>query len=81
MAFVKLIRLSIFIILMFAVNISATTIADEDFESGTTGWSNNTTESATNFTRYLGRFGGTGGAQHVYKTFALSGNQDQVSSY
>jgi len=55
-------------------------VASEDFESGATGWSNNTTTNGGSpFSTFLGRFGGTGGAQTVYKTYALSGNQTQVS--
>ena len=63
----------------------AVTITNEDFEGGATGWSNNTTTLGTtgpeiaNFTEFLGRHGGTGGAQTVFKTFALSGAQTQVT--
>jgi large repetitive protein len=55
-------------------------VASENFESGATGWNDNTTTNGgTNFTTFLGRFGGTSGAQTVNKTYALSGTQTQVT--
>ena len=55
-------------------------ITSEDFEAGATGWSNNTTTNGgSTFTRFLGRFGGTGGTQSVYKTYTLSGTQTEVT--
>lgn len=57
---------------------NADLIAAEDFESGATGWSDNTTTTEAG-TRFLGRHGGTGGSQSLFKTFALSGNQTQVN--
>ena len=58
-----------------------TTVVSEDFESGATGWSNTTTTTggAGLDGNYLGTFGDTGGAQTIYKTFTLSGNQDSVT--
>ncbi len=59
---------------------SATIITDEDFESGASGWSNNTTTNGGNpFTTFLGRHGGTGGNQGLYKDFTLSGDQTEVT--
>lgn len=59
---------------------SSNVIADEDFEGGATGWNkNNTDATAPFFTEFLGRFGGTAGAQELFKTFALDGNQSQVT--
>ncbi len=57
------------------------TVVTEDFESGATGWSDNTTSSggAGLDGNYLGNFGDTGGAQTIYKTFTLSGDQDSVT--
>ncbi len=57
----------------------ATSIASEDFETGAAGWSNPTrTAAGAPFTTFLGRFGGTGGSQAVWKEFALSGTETQV---
>ncbi|MDD5387563.1 MAG: calcium-binding protein, partial [Sulfuricurvum sp.] len=44
-------------------------IHTETFENGATGWSNNTTESASELSRFLGRFGGTGGNEGVSKAY------------
>jgi len=60
----------------------AVVIANENFEGGATGWSDNTTtigNAALGNVEFLGRFGGTGGAQTIFKTFALSGSQTQVT--
>jgi len=59
----------------------STTVVSEDFESGATGWSDNTTSTggAGLDGNYLGNFFGTNGEQTVYKTFALSGDQDSVT--
>ena len=58
----------------------AATIADEDFEAGASGWSDNKTEdpgaNTGGFSRHLGRHGA--GAT-VSKTFALSGLQSAVN--
>lgn len=54
-------------------------VSSEDFEAGATGWSNNATTTASGFSRFLGRFSGTGGAQSVYKTYTLSGAQTQAT--
>ncbi|XZE19693.1 VCBS domain-containing protein [Pirellulaceae bacterium SH449] len=51
----------------------------EDFESGATGWSNNTTTNATGFTRFLGRFGGSDGTQAVSKTFNFSNGSNPAT--
>ncbi len=59
----------------------STTVVSEDFESGATGWSDNTTTTggAGLDGNYLGNFFGTNGEQTIYKTFALSGDQDSVT--
>ncbi len=60
----------------------AATIASEDFEGGASGWSDNTTtigNAVLGNEEFLGRFGGSGGAQDVTKTFLLSGLQTQVT--
>ena len=59
----------------------STTVVSEDFESGASGWSDNTTSAGGVGLdgNYLGNFGGTGGAQTIYKTFTLSGEQDSVT--
>lgn len=67
---------------LLAAPISAAVIADEDFEGGATGWSDNTTtigNATVGGNEFLGRFGGSGGAQDVFKTFALTGLQTQVT--
>lgn len=70
----------IFFIMGIACSGHASVITDEDFESGATGWSNNTTTNGGSaFSTFLGRFGGTGGSQTVFKDFSLSGNQTQVT--
>jgi hypothetical protein len=53
----------------------------EDFEGGdTTGWSGASLDSDwPSFTQFLGRFGGSGGAQAVSKVFPLSGTQSSVT--
>ncbi len=50
---------------------SPTPLFSESFESGAKGWNINTTENSGSFTNALGRFGGTGGQQGVFKTFAV----------
>lgn len=60
----------------------AATITSEDFETGASGWNvNTTTDGGATFTTFLGRFPGGGGArsQDVFKTFALSGTQTEVT--
>lgn len=56
-----------------------TLVSSENFESGATGWSNNTTETSNPYlTRFLGRHSLDGGTQNVFKTYALSGTQDHT---
>jgi len=50
----------------------------EDFTSGATLWSDNTTESDDAYGTFLGRFGGSGGAQAISKSFNLPGGQPEV---
>lgn len=58
----------------------AALITSEDFEGGATGWSNNaTTAGGGDFSTFLGRFGGSGGDQRVFKNYALSGTQTEVT--
>lgn len=57
-------------------------VANEDFDGGASGWSNNKTSSTTfdgSSITVLGNFGGTGGAQSLYKDFALPGTQTQAT--
>ena len=59
---------------------SAAIITNENFENGAAGWNNNeTTNGASPFTTFLGRHGGTGGNQGLFKDFTLSGNQTEVT--
>ncbi|HRF02664.1 MAG TPA: VCBS domain-containing protein, partial [Pirellulaceae bacterium] len=53
-----------------------TVVATEDFQSGASGWSNNTTSTGTTMTTFLGRFGGTGGSQSISKSFAMPSGTD-----
>ena len=56
-----------------------TLVSSETFESGATGWNNNTTETSTPyFTQFLGRASLDAGLQTNFKTYTLSGSQDQV---
>lgn len=52
---------------------NATLVAQETFEGGATGWSDNTTTDSGNseLTEFLGRFGGSDGEQIVSKEFDL----------
>ncbi len=44
----------------------------ENFEGGASGWTDNTTtDGGPNLSEFLGRFGGSGGAEDVSKTFAV----------
>ncbi len=66
--------------LVFAMAVSsvtnAATILDTDFESGASGWSNNTTTNGgANFTTFLGRFAG----DYVFQDFTLSGSHTAVT--
>lgn len=65
---------------VLAAPASAAVIANENFETGATGWSDNKTETpaanAGGFTRHLGRHGAGGTTS---KTFALSGTQTSVN--
>ena len=60
---------------------NATVAVLETFDSGASGWSNNTTSSGGSGLDggYLGNFHSTGGAQTIYKTFELSGDQADVT--
>ncbi len=53
----------------------------EDFEAGdTTGWTGAALDDNwPSFTQFLGRFGGSGGAQALSKEFPLSGTQSSVT--
>jgi hypothetical protein len=58
---------------------ATTLITAEDFESGASGWSNNTiTNGGSTFTTFLGQHAGTNGDQYLYKDFTLSGEQTEV---
>ncbi|MDR4468493.1 MAG: Ig-like domain-containing protein [Nitrospira sp.] len=59
---------------------SSNIITDEDFEGGATGWNDNRTDGAEPFfTEFLGRFWNGDGSQQLFKTFALDGNQSQIT--
>ena len=60
---------------------NATVEVLETFDSDATGWSNNTTSSGGSGLDggYLGNFQSTGGAQTIYKTFELSGDQNDLT--
>jgi len=60
---------------------NAAVVSMENFESGTaSGWSNNlVTNGGATFTSFLGQFGGTGGNQTIFKDYALSGNQTEIT--
>lgn len=63
-----------------AAPLEAATVANENFEAGASGWTNNLTEdpgaNTGGFTRHLGRYGSGGTTS---KTFALSGTQTGVT--
>lgn len=55
-------------------------VSSENFESGATGWSDNTTTSGGSIlTTYLGRHSQEAGAQNTFKTYALSGTENYVT--
>ena len=57
-----------------------TIVSSENFESGATGWNDNTTTSGgTYLTTHLGRHSLEGGTQGTYKTYSLTGTQDYVT--
>ena len=55
-------------------------ISEDNFNSGSDGW-NQSTSSSGNFNtgNLLGRFGGTGGNEAVFKTFNLPGDVSEVT--
>ncbi|MEX0371770.1 MAG: Hint domain-containing protein [Tateyamaria sp.] len=58
---------------------SATTILyEDDFESGSTGWSNNTTETDPSLGTSLGRFGAGDGVVATERTFDLGADSEEV---
>lgn len=57
---------------------SSVPLYSENFETGAKGWNINTTENSGSFTNALGRFGGTGGQQGVFKTFAVPDGVTEV---
>jgi large repetitive protein len=60
---------------------NAALVADENFESGATGWTDNTISYGANFSYFLGRFSldPSNAPQVASKTFTLSGNQTAVN--
>ncbi len=59
---------------------STTTVHFEDFEAGASGWSTNTTtEGGAAFSRFLGRFGGSGDDAAVEKTFMIDDGTSEVT--
>lgn len=56
-----------------------TPVSSENFETGASGWSNNTTTNGGVYlTRFLGRHSSDGGTQNVHKTYMMSGTQDHT---
>jgi hypothetical protein len=57
---------------------SGTLIAQETFENGASGWTNNTTTDSGNsvLTEFLGKFGGSNGEQAVSKIFDMGGDHN-----
>ena len=54
-----------------------TLISSEDFQSGATGWNNNTTFAGGGLlTTFLGRYSMDGGVQTLFKTYTLSGTEN-----
>ncbi|MGB5966407.1 MAG: hypothetical protein WBF77_08135 [Sulfurimonadaceae bacterium] len=51
--------------------ISALHFFIENFEDNTFGWTNNNRDSSTGLTTFLGRFGGSHGAQEISKTYSF----------
>lgn len=61
--------------------LTTTTILDEDFEGGTSGWNNNTTTTHATLSEFWGRFNrnvNVADNQELYQTFATSGSQDYI---
>ncbi len=57
-----------------------TQVSIEDFESGATGWTDNTTTNGGSIlTNYLGQHSMDAGLENTYKTYALSGTQDYTT--
>ena len=77
----KIIVPVLFLLVFFLPQISnAALISSEDFESGASGWNDNTTDnSEAGFTQFLGRFGGSDGTQAVFKSYNLPGDQVSVT--
>jgi hypothetical protein len=75
----RIITLCFFIILLLALPIraNAQVIYSDDFESGVTGWSDNTNENATGFSRYLGRF--DTGRKETERIFTVPPATDDVT--
>ncbi|MEM8655971.1 MAG: Hint domain-containing protein [Pseudomonadota bacterium] len=55
-----------------------TTIFEDDFEGGATGWTDNSTESDPGLGTSLGRFGSADGTVATERTFDLGDDADQV---
>jgi len=58
---------------------ASTTIYEDDFESGATGWSDNQTETDASLGTSLGRFGNGDGTIATQRTFDLGADADQIS--
>ncbi|MDY6850745.1 MAG: hypothetical protein SV487_01530, partial [Thermodesulfobacteriota bacterium] len=77
--FLAVVAMAVLILGMAAAS-EAALISFEDFETGASGWNNNTvTDGGVNFTNFLGRFDCPGTGQSVYKTYTLSGTQTEVT--
>ncbi|KIC49142.1 Hint domain-containing protein [Tateyamaria sp. ANG-S1] len=56
----------------------STTLYEDDFESGASGWSDNTAETDPNLGTSLGRFGAGDGLVATERTFELGADTDEV---
>ena len=57
---------------------ASTTLYEDDFESGATGWSNNQTETDPSLGTSLGRFGSGDGTIATERTIQLGSDADQI---
>ncbi len=62
----------LFSLFILPIQAAPIVVTNENFETAATGWNVTTREYDASLSYFLGRFGGTGGAQSVYKTFTLA---------
>jgi hypothetical protein len=65
------------LLMVLPIRVHAQVIYSDNFESGVTGWSDNTNETASGFTRYLGRF--DTGRKETERVFGVPVGTDDVS--